>query len=202
MVLMSVQSSIAFLVTAFLGPNTIAPDLANNALPLYFCRPLSRAEYVLGRAAVLLTLLSVITWIPGLAVFGVEATLSGGGWAVEHWRLAAGILVGSFAWIVVLTLFALALSAWVRWKVIAGALLLGVMFFTSGFAAAVRGVLNTTAGFYADPSAMVAAIFTTFFGVENYTGVGVPGACISLAAMCALCVYLLSRKVRAFEVIR
>ena len=49
MALMSVQGSLAFLLTAFIGPGMIAPDLTNNALPFYFCRPLSRTEYVLGR---------------------------------------------------------------------------------------------------------------------------------------------------------
>ena len=77
MMFMSVQSSMAFLMTAFFGPNMIAPDLANNALPLYFCRPLGRAEYVAAKACVILFLLSFITWIPGLTVFGIESTLSG-----------------------------------------------------------------------------------------------------------------------------
>jgi hypothetical protein len=35
---LGVQGAIAFFLTAFIGPNTIAPDLANGALPLYFCR--------------------------------------------------------------------------------------------------------------------------------------------------------------------
>ena len=36
-------------MTAFVGPNLVSPDLTNNAMPLYFCRPFSRTEYVLGR---------------------------------------------------------------------------------------------------------------------------------------------------------
>src|SRR5262249_721536 len=44
---MSVQGVLAFLMTAFAGPGLISPDLANGALPLYFCRPFSRAEYIL-----------------------------------------------------------------------------------------------------------------------------------------------------------
>lgn len=201
MVLMSVQGSMAFLMTAFVGPNLIAPDLANNALPLYFCRPLSRTEYVLGRAAVILFLLSFITWIPGLAIFAIEASLSGASWASEHWKFAAGVLVGSTLWIVVLALLALALSAWVRWKIVAGALLLGVMFVTSGFAAALEAVTRTKAGFYLDPAALVATVYGRFFGVEVNTQLTMGGALTALAATCALCIFLLSRKVRAFEVV-
>ncbi len=94
MVLMGVQGSMAFLMTAFVGPNMIAPDLANNALPLYFCRPLSRTEYVLGRGAVILFLLSFITWVPGLLIFAIESSLSGVSWASEHWRFAGGSTCG------------------------------------------------------------------------------------------------------------
>ncbi len=202
MTLMSVQSSMAFLMTVFIGPNTIAPDLANNALPLYFCRPLSRAEYVLGRALVIVFLLSFITWIPGLLVFAIESSLSGAAWATAHWKFAAGIFIGSWLWIAVLALLALALSAWVRWKLIAGALLLGVMFFTSGFAAALNGVVRTEAGFYLDPAVLVATVYGRFFGVDLRNDISLAGATLAILAICAFCIYLLSRKVRAFEVVK
>ena len=201
MFVMSFQGSFAFLITAFIGPGLIAPDLTNNALPLYFCRPLSRTEYVLGRACLILFLLSFVTWIPGMIIFGIQSTLSSG-WAGEHLRIAAGIMVGSVLWISILTLLALALSAWVRWKLVAGGLLLGVMFITTGFAGAIAGVMRTAKGFYIDPAAMVAIIYTNFFGIETESGIGTLGACISLITMGAFCVWLLSKKIRAFQVVR
>lgn len=202
MVFMGVQSSLAFIMTAFVGPGTIAPDLANNAMPLYFCRPLSRSEYVLGRGLAILRILSWVTLVPGLLLFFIEATLSGFGWALEHWRYAAGIVIGSTMWIVILALMALALSAWVRWKVIAGGLLLAVMAFTSGFAQAVNAVVNTKAGFYLDPAALVTSLYAKFFDVHTEMNVPTGGAILALVAMCAFCILLLSRRVRAFEVVR
>src|SRR5215467_8811544 len=79
-----VQGALAFVLTAFTGPGLISPDLANGALPLYFCRPFSRAEYVLGKASVLVILLSQITWIPGLVLFGIQSSLAGVNWAREN----------------------------------------------------------------------------------------------------------------------
>jgi ABC-2 type transport system permease protein len=202
MTLMSIQGSLAFLMTAFIGPGLISPDLTNNALPLYFCRPLSRSEYVLGRACVILLLLSFVTWIPGLLVFSIEASLSGATWASEHLRYAEGILVGSWLWMSILTLLALALSAWVRWRVVAGGLLLGVMFATSGFAAAVEAVVHSSSGFYLDPAALVGVIYANFFDIGIDSDISTTGACLAIVAMCALCVLLLSRKIRAFQVVR
>lgn len=202
MMLMTVQGSCAFLLTAFIGPGLVSPDLANNALPLYFCRPLTRTEYVLGRACVILFLLSFVTWVPGVAIFCIETNLSGASWAWEHLRLLGGVLVGSFLWISVLALLALALSAWVRWRIVAGGLLLGVMFASTGFAAAVGAILRTKLGLYLDPAALVAVVYANFFDLPMDTGIGTPQACIALVLIGAFCVWLLSRKIRAFQVVR
>ena len=53
------QGGMAYLLTAFVGPSLVSPDLTNNALPLYFCRPFSRTEYVVGKMSVLMFLLVV-----------------------------------------------------------------------------------------------------------------------------------------------
>jgi ABC-2 type transport system permease protein len=201
-VLMTVQSSIAFLVTAFIGPNMIAPDLANGGLPLYFCRPLSRVEYVLGKALPIAVLLSFITWVPGLIVFCVEWSLSGTAWAWNNINLAGGVVLGSFLWITVLSMLALALSAWVRWKLVAGALILAVMFLSSGFATAIWAVMRTQAGRYIDPAFLVTLIYARLFDYRFNSDISVASACIALVVICSFFVFLLQKKVRAFEVVR
>ena len=45
----SIQSSLGFFLTVLVGPALVSRDVTNNALPLYLCRPFSRAEYVIGR---------------------------------------------------------------------------------------------------------------------------------------------------------
>ena len=137
-----VQGVLAFLMTAFAGPGLISPDLANGALPLYFCRPFSRLEYVLGKASVLGILLSEITWVPGIVLFAVQASLAGPRWAWDHLWIAASLIVSSIIWIVVLALLAMALSAWVKWRIVAGALLLAVLFFGAGFVAGQKSLLD------------------------------------------------------------
>src|SRR5260370_17905344 len=123
------QCGLAFFLTAFIGPSTIAPDLSNGALPLYFCRSFSRGEYVLGKLCALFYLLSLITWVPGLVLFFIEANLSGATWMWENRSLAMGVFLGSVIWVLMIALIAMALSAWVKWRIAAGALSLAVMFF-------------------------------------------------------------------------
>src|ERR1700733_9198108 len=51
--LFEVETYMSFLLITFIGPGLIAPDLANNAIPLYLSRPFSKTEYVLGKLSVL-----------------------------------------------------------------------------------------------------------------------------------------------------
>src|ERR1044071_2130321 len=57
-VFLSIQSSLAFLLTVLIGPPLVSRDMSNNALPLYLCRPFSRTEYMIGKMSVLAMLLS------------------------------------------------------------------------------------------------------------------------------------------------
>jgi ABC-2 type transport system permease protein len=199
---LGIQGGVAFFMTAFIGPNTIAPDLANGALPLYFCRPFSRAEYVLGKLCSLFYLLSLITWVPALLLFGIEANLSGAGWMWEHRSLAIGIMLSSWIYILMISLIAMALSAWVKWRIAAGALILGVMFFLTGFGAAINAVLGSHIGFYIAPGALITRVCSQLFGLESPVEISAGSAWVALLVMCGICLALLSKKVRAFEVVR
>jgi len=198
----SVQGVLAFVLTAFTGPGLISPDIANGALPLYFCRPFSRAEYVLGKASVLAILLSQITWIPGLVLFAVQASLAGPQWTWDHLWIVDSLILSSCIWIAILSLLALALSAWVKWRIVAGALLLGVLFFGAGFAQAINAVMRTQLGHFIDIPYMMSTVWTDLFRIETDHPISSEAAWIALLAYCGICLALLVRKVRAYEVVR
>jgi ABC-2 type transport system permease protein len=197
-----VQGVLAFVLTAFTGPGLISPDLANGALPLYFCRPFSRAEYVLGKASVLAILLSQITWIPGLVLFAVQASLAGSTWAWNNLWIAGSLVLSSLIWIAILSLLAMALSAWVKWRVVAGALLLAVMFFGAGLGEAVNGVLRTQSGHFLNIVHLMRVVWSSLFRLKNEASMSPADAWIALLIYCAVCLALLVRKVRAYEVVK
>ncbi len=197
-----VQGVLAFLLTAFTGPGLISPDIANGALPLYFCRPFSRAEYVLGKSSVLAILLSQVTWIPGLVLFAVQAALAGRAWTWDHFWIAGSLVVSFLIWIAFLSLLAMALSAWVKWKIVAGALLLAVFFFGAGFAQAINNVMRTQLGDFLNIVYLMGTVWTALFGIDAQRSMPVLRAWTALLAYCAICLALLVRKVRAYEVIK
>src|SRR6185436_36082 len=116
------------------------------AMPLYLSRPLSRTEYVLGKLSVLIGLTSLITWVPELFLIGLQTSMVGFSWFSENSRLAVGVFIGSWIWILTISLIALALSAWVKWRPVAIASLFGVFFVTAGFGTVTNQLLNTRWG--------------------------------------------------------
>ncbi len=198
------QGSLCFLLSLFVGPALIAPDLRNNGLPLYLSRPFSRTEYVLGKMMVLVILLSVITWIPGLLLFAFQSYLEGAGWFARNLDIALALFVGSWVWILVLSLVVLAISAWVKWKPVARVSLLVVFFVFSGFARALNEALDTWWGWLFSLWAAVQNVWYSLFGLEVDPDLAVPiwAAWLTLAAGCSLCLWLLSRRIRAYEVVR
>jgi ABC-2 type transport system permease protein len=211
---LGIQSTLAFLLTAWVAPVLVSPDLVNGALPLYLSRPFSRAEYVAGKALVLVALLSAITWVPVLTVFGVQASLAGSDWLWQNLRLSWATFLGASLWIVVLTLLGLALSACIRWRLVASAAVVATFFVGTAFGEMWREVLRNPWGRLANLSYLVSVVWRALFGLPSQRPVAremfeerrlgdVPAwaACAALAAACALFVWLLNKRLRAREVV-
>lgn len=220
-----VQSAFAFILTVLVAPPLVSRDLSNNALPLYLCRPLSRAEYVLGKMAVVVFLLSAVTWIPGLLIFFLQASLSGFEWLWANLWMVWAIFFGSMAWIILLSLLSLAVSSLLKWRVVASGALLGLFFVPSAFGSIINQLFLTRMGSLISLWATMNSIWSGLFGLfKRQTGqvaVTIGNAArnrnfdeipllepplwaswLIIALVCAVCVLLLARKVRAYEVIK
>jgi hypothetical protein len=117
--------------------------------------------------------------------------------------------------VVLLALLALALSAWVKWKPAAGALMFGVFFVTGGFGATINAVQRTKWGHLMQLSVMVGQVWQYLFEGSNPTtngavffrvtqGEEIPLWCCwtVLLLVGAACLYMLARKIRGVEVVR
>ena len=196
------QGALAFLLVLFVGPALVAPDLRNNGLALYLSRPFSRTEYMLGKMSVLLILLSAITWVPGLLLFTFQASLEKG-WLANNWSLAGAILVGSWVWILFLSLFALAVSAWVKWKPVARITLMGLFFVLMGFGGTIYEALGLWWGMLLSVWHVIGSIWWSLFDMgvtDEFPPAG--AAWVALTAASLLCLFLLYRRIRAYEVVR
>ena len=66
-----------FFVTVYVGAGLIANDRRANALQIYLSKPLTRAEYVFGKMAMLMTFLLLVTWVPGIVLLVVQCLFAG-----------------------------------------------------------------------------------------------------------------------------
>ena len=203
------QSSFAFFLSAFIGPTLVAPDLAHNALPLYLSRPLSRSDYILGKLLVLLVPLSAVTWVPGLLLLGLQTSLAGPGWLGEHWRLVPAVVLGSWIWILLLAVLAIAISAWVKWRPVATGMLFGLFILGEAFGKAIEEIAGFRWGKLLAMDDVVQTIWASLFGGIDFLGQEYPSNPLPLAACWTMlavilgaAVWMLHRKVRACEVSR
>src|SRR5918993_1754086 len=199
-IFMYVQAGFAIFLAALAGPGLIAPDLANNALPLYLSRPLTRWKYALARLIVIIGMLSVVTWIPGLLLFALQVGLAGGWWFVANWTLGAGMVIGFLIWLLILSLVAMASSAYVKWRVVAGAISLAFFFILAGIAEMIDNVFRVNWGHVIDPAWAVNRVWCTLLGVEPPEGPGALASLVALAVFVATLVLVIERKLRPVEV--
>lgn len=218
----NIQGGFAFFVALLVGPPLVSRDLRNNALPLYLCRPFSRTEYVLGKMSVILILLSVVTWVPQLLLFLFQSYLEGFTWFRANIWMINAIVLGGVVWVLLLALLSQTVSALVKWRVIASGALLGIFFIPTVFGAFINEVFRTRWGNIISLGALIKNVTAGLFGTfERVSGVihvrdmndivvqEVPllepplwASWMVLFLVCAVCLALLSWKVKAYEVVR
>ena len=195
------QFAFAFLLNFLLGPSIISADLRNNGLPLYFARPFSRAEYVLGKSAILLFMMSAVSWIPVLLLYLLKAYFAGFDWIRKDPQIPFAIVLSSLLGIGIIGLVTLSISAYVKWKPVARLMLLIIFLVFAFFATLVNGVLNTTYGSVINLFAMWRRITLALFGTPTASPFPLWLAWTSLILASLFFLWLLNRKLRAYEVV-
>ena len=198
---MYVQAVFAVFLAALAGPGLIAPDLANNALPLYFSRPLTRWNYALARLMVLVGMLSIVPWVPGVLLFALQVGMAGGSWFRENWTLGAGMVAGFLIWLLVLGLVSMASSAYVKWRIVAAAVSLAFFFILTGVAEMIDNVFRVRWGHIIDPVWSVNQVWCALLGVDPPRGPGAGASAVALTVIMLLLALVIERKLRPVEIV-
>jgi len=209
MIILTVQTQAAFLLNCWVGPVLISGDLTNGALPLFLSRPFSRAGYVLGKLAVLGLLLSAVTWIPCLLLFSLQSGLASNGWVWSHLWMIVPIVLCSAIWILMLSLISLAVSAWVKLRIVATGVIFITFFIPAGFGEMFNAIMGTYWGRLLNFSYMFRLIVASGFrersgilGSIGWDEIPVPAAWGSMIFVCLLSLVILNARLRARETVR
>ncbi len=106
------QGVIMVLVVGLVAPALISQDVRSRAFLLYFSRPLTRWEYLLGKAGTIWAYLLLISTIPALCLYGLGVLLSPHLNVIEAtWDLPLRILCASAALMIPTASLALCFSS-------------------------------------------------------------------------------------------
>lgn len=200
------QCWFALLLAAWIAPRLVSFDLGDNALPILLSHPVSRFGYVLGKFIALILSLSYVTWIPLLVLFMYQCYASPVPWAMAHLGIAFGLFAGAIVWIVVLSLIGLAVSSWVKWRVIATGAMFAVIFVPAGIGGIASAILRTKWGLLLNVPVVMSELWQRLIGAPDiFRGrVDLPNAAIVgvLVVASLACVAVLNARIRAREVVR
>ena len=107
------QGLLMALVVGLIAPPLVAKDVQSRAFLLYFSRPLTRVEYILGKLVVVWAYVMMITTLPALSLYVVGVLLSPPDTAViaSTWDLPLRILGASVVLMIPTAALALAFSS-------------------------------------------------------------------------------------------
>ncbi len=207
LIVLQAQSWLALVLAAWIAPRLITFDLADNALPILLSHPISRFGYVAGKFVALFGCLSAVTWVPCLLLFAYQSYSSPTPWAAQNMMIAGGLFAGAVLWVLFLSILGLALSSWVKWRMLATAVIFAAIFLPAGIGGVITGVLRTRWGFLLNVPFMVTEVWQRMLGAPaNALGqqMALPSSAIvsMLGLVVLISIAMLNARIRAREVVR
>ena len=198
---LSRQQFFVFIITIVLG-GLIADDRRANALQLYLSKPLTRVEYIVGKAAPLLILILGVTLIPALLLLLVQIVFSGSfSFLATNLFVLPAITLASLVRALLSTFTILALSSLSKSRRFVAIMYAGLIFFTSSMHQVLRSITGSQAWAAISPGNMVDVFTDWVFRVRGPQPVPIYVAVLVIVGLIAASLWVLERRVRPVEIV-
>ena len=196
------QQTFVFFVTVYVGAGLIANDRRANALQIYLSKPLTRAEYVFGKLAILMAFLALVTWLPAIVLLIVQITFAGNfTFFVNNVFLFPAITLFAFIEVALASSTMLALSSLSKSSRYVAILYAAVIFFTQAVYGVIYAVTRSTALSWLSFSANLAQIGDVIFRQPLKYETPWPVSLLMILVVVGVSGVILERRVRGIEVI-
>jgi ABC-2 type transport system permease protein len=196
------QGIFVFFVTIWVGAGLIANDRKANALQIYLSKPLTRAEYIAGKMAVLVTFLLLVTWLPAILLLILQVLFAGNfAFLVEHVYLVPAITLFSLVQVLVASFTMLALSSLSNSTRFVAVMYTGIVLFTEAMFNVLRGITGSSATSWLSFPASLNQVGDLIFRVPLRYDTPVVVSAVVLLALVVVSTSVLERKVRGVEVV-
>jgi ABC-2 type transport system permease protein len=196
------QDLFVFLVTVYVGAGLIANDRRTNALQIYLSKPITRADYILGKLGVIAIVLLLITWLPAVVLLLVQVSFAGNFTFVgANLFLFPAITAFSVLEIAVASISMLALSSLSTSPRFAGILYAGLIFFSQALFVVLNVATRDSRWSWLSMPNNVIQVGDWLFGIPLRSGPPWPTQLVILVLLAAIAGAVLVRRVRGVEVV-
>jgi len=196
------QDFFVFVVTIYVGAGLIANDRRANALQIYLSKPLTRAEYVFGKLAILICFLLAITWVPAIVLLFVQMAFAGNfTFLRNNLYLFPAITVFAFIEVTLVAVSMLALSSLSKSSRYVAILYSMVIFFSQAIYGVLYAVTRSTAFSWVSFSANLSQIGSLIFRQRLPYDTPWPVSLLMIVGLIVLSGVILERRVRGVEVV-
>ncbi|MBD3182040.1 hypothetical protein GF312_07100 [Candidatus Poribacteria bacterium] len=195
------QNFFISLICVFGGSGLIADDMKNNALQMYFSKPLTRWDYLLGKFATIMVMMLFITLVPGILLFVENALISEGSTFIkEQYWLLGSIILYSLVITVPTGLLILALSSISKNSRYAAISFIAILIGTPIFSETTRNIFDIGAARYISYWTNLFAVGRKLFRLSlNYQWEWSAIIIISLVIFCFCLVY---RRINGIDIVK
>ncbi len=196
------QGTFVFFVTIWVGAGLIANDRRANALQLYLSKPMTRAEYILGKLAILFVFLALVTWAPAMCLLLVQTIFAGSFTFVRNnLYLLPAITLFSLAQVLLASTTMLALSSLSKSSRFVAVMYAGLIFFTAALFQAIRGITGKSAFAWLSPTDLLEQLGDVIFRIEPRYDLPPAVAVGAILVLIVGALFVLDRRVRGVEIV-
>ena len=196
------QGFLLFFVTVYAGAGLIANDRRANALQIYLSKPLTRADYVAGKLAVLVSFQLLVTWVPAILLLLLQMMLAGSFTFIrENMFLIPAITLHASVQVLLAACTMLALSSLSNSSRYVGILYVGVALFTDATFNILRPIMGGTSMSWVSFPANVAQVGDVIFRLQPRYDTPWVVSLLVIVGWIVVSMAVLARRVRGVEVV-
>ena len=196
------QGFLLFFVTVYAGAGLIANDRCANALQIYLSKPLTRADYVAGKLAVLVSFLLLVTWVPAILLLLLQMMLAGSFTFIrENMFLIPAITLHASVQVLLAACTMLALSSLSKSSRYVGILYVGVALCTDATFNILRPIMGGTSMSWVSFPANVAQVGDVIFRLQPRYDTPWVLSLLVIVGWIVVSMVVLERRVRGVEVV-
>lgn len=191
------------IVLVFAGAGLISDDLKYNSLQLYFSRPLKKKDYFIGKAAVIVFFLFIVTLIPGLVFIIMKLVFSG---SFKFFASYPWLILSVIAYSILVTAFfafySLFLSSMSKNRRYVAILIFGLYFFSDIIYEIFYGIFKSPYFSLFSLKINLQQVGAVIFNQKTQYAVSWIYSLLIIIGICILAALVLKKKIRGVEIVK